>query len=264
MDILVCIKQVTNPDYFSRITLDPVTMRVRREGIPLIINPVDRNAIETGLQLKDKFSGRVTVLTMSPPEAKKALEEALAMGADEAILLSDGAFAGADTLATAYTLATAIRKFCPFNLIICGNETIDSGTSQVGPQLAELLDIPHVTNVRTLEFIGDGRLLAERSLENGYMKVKVRLPALITVSREINEPRLPSVAGIMEVAAKELKTYGLADLGLSPGEVGLAGSPTQFARLYDFESRRQGEILQGEPEEVARKAVQTLHKLHII
>ena len=140
MDIIVCLKQVPHPDHFAEIVFDPVTKRLHREGIPLVINPVDRNAIAAGLQVKERFSGKLTVLTMCPPEAREALEEALAMGADEAVLLCDKAFAGADTFATAYTLAAAIRKFCPFNLILCGNETIDSGTSQVGPQLAEFLD----------------------------------------------------------------------------------------------------------------------------
>ncbi len=264
MDIVVCLKQVPHPDYFAQLTIDPVTKRVRREGIPLVVNPVDRNAIGAGLQLRDRFSGGVTVLTMCPPEAKEALEEALAMGADKAILLSDRAFAGADTLATAYTLAAGIRKYCPFSLILCGNETIDSATSQVGPQLAEFLDIPHVTNVRAMDFIGEGRLLVERSLEHGYMKVEVTLPALITVNKEISEPRLPTVAGIMGVAQKELKTYGLTDLELSPEQVGLAGSPTQMSELSEFKQQRRGEILQGEAEQVTREAMLRLRELHVL
>ena len=264
MDVVVCLKQVPHPDYFSKIVLDPVTKRVRREGVPLIINPVDRNAIETGLQIKERLSGKVTVMTMCPPEAREALEEALAMGADEAILLCDRAFAGADTFATAYTLAAAIKKFCPCSLILCGNETIDSGTSQVGPQLAEFLDIPHVTNARAIDSIGEDILLVERSLENGHMKVKVSLPALITVNKEINQPRLPSVAGIMEVAQKELKAYGLTDLGLSPEQVGLSGSPTQMAEFFESKQERRGEILRGEPEQVAKEALKRLRELNVL
>jgi len=264
MDIVVCLKQVPHPDYFSEIALDPVTKQVRRGGIPLIINPVDRNAIEVGLQLKERFPGKVTVLTMCPPEAREALEEALAMGTDEAILLTDKAFAGADTFATAYTLAAAIKKFCPCGLILCGNETIDSGTSQVGPQLAEFLDIPHVTNVRAIDFTGEQVLLVERAIENGQMKVELSLPALITVNKDINQPRLPTVAGIMEVAKKELKVYGLTELGLSPEEVGLSGSPTQISELFEFKQRRRGEILRGEPEQAAREGVARLRELHIL
>ena len=264
MNVVVCIKQVPDPDYFSKIALDPVTKCVVREGIPLIVNPVDRNAIEAGLQFKERFSGKVTVVTMGPPKAREALEESLAMGADEAVLLTDKAFAGADTFATAYTLATAIRKFCPFSLILCGNETIDSGTAQVGPQLAGFLDIGCVTNARAIGFVTGELLMAECSLENGCMRVKFSLPALITVNKEINEPRLPSVAGIMEVAKKELKTYGLVELGLLPEQVGLSGSPTQIAKLFEFKQKRRRKILQGEPEQVAREAVASLRELHAL
>jgi electron transfer flavoprotein beta subunit len=136
MDTVVCIKQVPHPDHFCQITLDPVTKAIRREGVPLIMNPVDRNAIEAALQLRDRFPGKVTVLTMGPPQSREALEEALAMGADEAILLCDRAFAGADAYATALTVAAAIKKFCPFSLVLCGSETVDSGTRMVGPMLA--------------------------------------------------------------------------------------------------------------------------------
>ncbi len=264
MDIVVCLKQVPHPDYFPKIRLDPKTNRARREGIPTIINPVDRNAIEAGLQLRERFHGRVTALTMGPPEAREALEEALAMGADEAILLTDIAFGGADTLATALTLATVIRKYCSFELILCGSETIDSGTSQVGPQLAELLDLPHVTNVRLIEFTNEKLMQVERSLGNGYMKVRATLPALITVNREINQARLPTVAGIMEVANKKLTTYRLTDLELSPEQVGLLGSPSQVAELVESKQKRRNEILQGRPEQMVKEAIAGLRALHIV
>jgi hypothetical protein len=165
MDIAVCLKQVPHPDYMSKMALDPITKRLRREGVPLIINPVDRNAIELGIQLKERCLGKVAVLTMGPPQAREALEEALAMGADEAFLFCDPAFAGADTYATAYTLARAIDRLCPADLIVCGNGTIDSGTSQVGPQLAEFLDVPHVTNVGEICHVSDGQLLVKSVAE---------------------------------------------------------------------------------------------------
>lgn len=264
MKIVVCLKRVPHPDYFPRLTLDPVTRRVRREGIPSIINPADRNALEFGLQIRERFSGKVTAVTMGPPEAREILEEALATGADEAILLSDAAFGGADTLATAYTLAAAIKNFCPPDIVLCGNETIDSGTAQVGPQLAELLGIPHVSNARTLDFTGEKRLQVERSLETGSMKLRVNLPALVAVARGSNQPRLPTIDGIMRMSQKPLKTYGLADLGVPREKVGLAGSPTRVAELFDIKHERRGEILRGKPEKTARIAVARLRELRII
>lgn len=266
MDIVVCIKQVPHPDYFSKITIDPVTKRMRREGIPLVINPADRNAIELGLQLKEQFSGKVTVISMGPPVVRQALEEALAMGADEAILLCDPAFAGADSLATAFTLAIAIKKFCACSLVLCGNETTDSGTAQVGPQVAEFLDVPHVTNVRKISFIEDGVLMAERALENGYMKVKAKLPALLTVTREINEPRLPSVMGIMSVAEKPLNVYGMEQIGVELHEkVGISGSPTSMGEaLVESRQKRRNEIFQGDPEQAVKKAVARMRELRVV
>lgn len=264
MDIAVCLKQVPHPDALSKITLDPVTKRLRREGVSLVINPVDKNAIEAGLQLKDKFSGKVTVITMGPPEAREALEEALAMGADEAILLCDRCFAGADTYATAFTLAGALSKTVHYDLILCGNETIDSGTSQVGPQVAEFLGIPHVTNVKALDFTSDGLLIAERALENGYMKVKVHLPALLTVTREINKPRIPTVIGIMQVAGKPFKQLGISDLNLKPEQVGLPGSPTQTIEICENRQKVGGEVLKGEPEQTVKKAVVKLRELQAL
>jgi len=263
VNILVCIKQVPHPDYISQIVLDPVTNRVRREGIPFVINPVDGNAIELGLQAKEKFLGKVIVFSMGPPTARGILEEALAMGADEAVLLCDRSFAGSDTFATARTLAAAIAKF-PFDLILCGNETIDSGTSHVGPQLAEFLDIPHTTNAKSIEFLDERLLLVERSLGHYDVKIEMALPALITVRKESCQPRLPDVIGIMTVAAKELKTYGLGELGLSPEEVGVMGSPTTTIHWSQSKQDRRREILQGEAKQVARQAVTRLRELGII
>ena len=264
MNIAVCLKQVPHPDYLSKILYDPATNRLRREGIPLIINPVDRNAIEAGIQLKEKFSGKVIVITMGPPQAKEALEEALAMGADEAILLCDSSFAGADTYATAYALARVLTKTGHYDLVLCGNETIDSGTAQVGPQIAEFLDIPHVTNVKTMNYYEEGLLLVERSLEDGYMKLKVGLPALLTVNKEINKPRIPSVVGIMQVAEKPLRKFGLAELNLSLAEVGLTGSPTQTIEITETEQKYSGEVLYGEPVQVVKTLVARLRDLQVL
>lgn len=264
MNIAVCLKQVPHPDYLSKILYDPVTNRLQRDGVPLIINPVDKNAIESGIRLKERYSGKVTIITMGPPQAKESLEEALAMGADEAILLCDPDFAGADTYATAFTLACALRKMGLYDLVLCGNETVDSGTSQVGPQIAAFLDIPHVTNVKAINYSEDGLMLAERTVENGYMKIKVHLPALLTVTKEINKPRIPSVVGIMQVAEKPLQIWGLSELNLSPSEVGLAGSPTQTIQMLESEQRQGGDILQGEVTQVVKTAVAKLYELKIL
>jgi len=263
MNILVCIKQVPHPDYLSQVVLDPVTNRVRRDGIPLVMNPVDKSAIELGLQAKEKFSGKVIVFSMGPPTAKEILEEALGMGADEAVLLCDKSFAGSDTFVTARTLAAAIAKF-PFDLILCGNETIDSGTSHVGPQLAEFLKIPSITNARMLKFLDETLLLVEHSIGNCNVEAQMVLPALITVRKESCQPRLPDVIGIMSVATKELKTWGLGELGLLPENVGSVGSPTITIHWSQPKQDRRREILQGEVKQVARQAVTRLRELGII
>jgi len=260
MDTVVCIKQVPHPDHFSQITLDPVTKAIRREGVPLIMNPVDRNAVEAALQVRGRFLGKVTVLTMGPPQSREALEEALAMGADEAILLCDRAFAGADAYATALTVAAAIKQFCPFSLLLCGNETVDSGTKMVGPMLAEFLDVPYATNVKGMKFRGEDICLVEANLDSGCMKVELRLPALITVSKTINEPRIPDVMGIMQVANKTLSTYGAKDLGLPAEKLGLAGSPTRVANIWEFKKDRRCEVLQGSPKHVSKDAVTRLRE----
>jgi len=264
MDIVVCIKQVPDPNYFSQITLDPITKAIRREGVPVVVNPVDRNAIEAALQIHEKFSGKVTAITMGPPQAREALEEALAMGADEAILLCDRSFAGSDAFATAYTLAAAIKKYCAFDLILCGNETVDSGTKIVGPQLAEFLDIPYTSNVRTIHFRGEGVCIVERPLENGYMKVELKLPALATVNKAINEPRIPNVLGIMQVANKKFRAYGCNDVGLPADKLGLACSPTRVADLFEFRQKRRLDILRGKPEQMAKDVVARLRELRAI
>ncbi len=260
MDTVVCIKQVPHPDHFSQITLDPVTKAIRREGVPLVMNPVDCHAIEAALQLRDRFPGKVTALTMGPPQSREALEEALAMGADEAILLCDRAFAGADAYATALTIAAAIRKFCPFSLVLCGCETADSGTRMVGPMLAEFLDVPYATNVRAMNTAGEEVCLVEADLDGGCMKVELRLPALITVNRALNEPRIPDVMGIIGVADKPISTYGAKDLELPAEKLGLTGSPTRVAGVWEFKKDRRSEVLKGNPKNASSDAVARLRE----
>jgi electron transfer flavoprotein beta subunit len=264
LEILVCIKQVPHPDHFSEIRLDAGSGRIIRDGIPAIINPLDRNAVEEGLRVKERFSGRVTVISMGPPQAQKALEEALGMGADRGILLCDMAFAGADTLATANTLFYAIRKLGEFDLIYCGNETVDSGTAQVGPQLAELLDIPQVSSVKEISFVDEKTLEVKRALEHGHMKVRLKLPALVSVTRDINRPRLPTVQSIMEVAQKELIIWNAKDIQAPLENIGLKGSSIYAAGVYEHKAGRRPEIMQGSTEEKVRRAVARLKELGAI
>ena len=261
LSIIVCIKQVPHPEHFSQITLDPARQTITREGIPAIINPLDRHALEEGLKIREEFSGKVTAMSMGPPEAGRALEEALAMGADDAVLLCDQSFAGADTLATAYSLACGIKRLGRFALILCGNETIDSATGQVAPQLAEFLDIPHVTSVTEVAFEQTDSLIVRQALEGGYMKVRVKLPVVLAVAKEINQPRLPTVWAIMEASSKEMQIWGSSDIGASQDMIGLAGSPTQVTGIFERDTTRRREILEGSPSQMAKKAVDRLHEL---
>lgn len=250
LKILVCIKQV--PDT-QEVRLDPVTHTLKREGVKAIINPFDLYALEEGLRVKDSRGGRVTLLTMGPPQAEEALRQALGYGADAAVLVSDRAFAGADTWATALTLARAIDKMGGADLIFTGKQAIDGDTAQVGPMLAAILDIPCASWARKLSFLDDGTLKVERLLDHGYDAVEVKLPALITVVKEINEPRLPSFKAKLKAKNEAIPTWGLADLDLSPEAAGLAGSFTQVVKVFPPPARGQSEVWTGEPGELAAR-----------
>ena len=263
-NIIVCIKQVPHPDYLSKVSIDPARGTINREGIPAVINPVDRNALEEALRIRERFSGSISVITMGPPQARKALEEALAVGADTAIHLCDKAFAGADTLATAQALAYAIGRLEHFDLILCGDATIDSGTGQVAVQLAEFLKLPCITNVEELTFEDEHVVTAKRVWEQGYIKVRTNLPAVIAVTARINQPRLANVLGIMAATQKEINHWQAADIDADISRVGLEGSPTRFYQLSEFHAERQGEVLQGPPEETVDKAIDRLVKLEML
>ncbi|RKY62178.1 MAG: electron transfer flavoprotein subunit beta [Candidatus Latescibacterota bacterium] len=260
MDIVVCIKQVPET---TEVKIDPQTKTLVREGIPGIVNPFDMYAIEEGLRLKERYGGKVKVLTMGPPQAEDALREALAMGADEAVLLSDKALAGSDTLATSYALSMAVRKL-GYDLVICGKQAVDGDTAQVGPEMAEHLGVPFVAWVRKVEEVSDGKIKVQRLMDDGYEVLEMPLPALITVVKEINEPRLPSLRGKMRARKAQIPVWTVQELGADPSRVGLAGSPTQVVRVFTPERRAQGEILQGEPEEVADKLVEKLEAMGVI
>jgi len=258
LNIVVCIKQVPDPEHFDRITLDPATGAIRREGVPSITNPLDRHAIEEALLIRERCGGIVSVITMGPPQAKKSLEDALAMGADRGVLLCDPAFAGADSLATARVLSAGIRAHGPFDLILCGNESVDGATGQVTPQLAEFLDIPHVTYARKLSLTGDRAALVERAVEGGYLRVAVTLPAAISVLKGINRYRLPTAMGIMAAAEKEIVEWGCSVCEPAPK------SPTQVTEVFESSMKRKVTMLTGEPEVVAGDLLHRLREMEAL
>lgn len=243
MKILVCVKQV--PDT-TEVRIDRETNTLQREDVPSILNPFDRHALEAALRVKERCGGTVSVLTMGPLQAQEVLKECLALGADEAVLLSDKAFAGADTLATSRTLAAAISKLGPTELIFCGKQAIDGDTAQVGPELAEHLNMAQVTCVSGLEvFPEQQRLIAEREVEDGHEVLELPFPAVLTISKCLNEPRYPSIKGRLRANKTPIPILNLEDLGLRAEETGLQGSPTRVVRIFAPETRKGGEVIQG-------------------
>ena len=255
MHIIVCIKQV--PDT-KQVRLDEKTQTLIREGVDSIINPYDMYALEEGLRLKDRLGGKVTVCSMGPPQAESSLREAITYGADEAVLFSDRAFAGADTWATSYTLAKGIEKIGPFDLILCGKQAVDGDTAQVGPGIAERLSIPYVTWVRKIEKIQDGRMCVQRLMDDGYDRLELPLPALLTVVKEINEPRVPSLKGKMRAKSQKIEVYGSKELKADSERVGLHGSATQVIKVFPPPRLKEREWIEGT---VEKQVTQILDKL---
>ncbi len=246
MKIVVLIKQV--PDT-TEVRIDPETNTLVREGVPSIINPFDMYAIEEALRIREAAGeGAVTIMSMGPPQVESSLREALALGADEAVLLSDRAFAGSDTWSTSYTLAAGIRKLGVPDVVLCGKQAIDGDTAQVGPGVARFLDVPQVTYVKKLEIEG-GKARAERMMEDGHDVLDVPLPAVFTVVKDINEPRLPSLKGKMRAKKAEITVWGKDDLEVDPAELGLDGSPTRVIRIFAPEPRASGTVFEGEIDE---------------
>jgi len=257
LEIVICLKPVPDPRRWEKLKLDPETMRLNRSQVPAVINALDLNAVEQALALRQAIGGRLTVISMAPPEAEEQLREALAMGCDRAVLLTDRAFGGADTLATARTLAAAIRKLGRFDLVLGGAYSLDGSTSQVGPQLAEFLEIPDYTRVVNMELRGNS-LRAECHGDSGDLVYEGELPALLTFDREANLPRLPSMAGIRRAQELEIVRWTAADLELAAEEVGQAGSPTQMLNVFTPTVGRKGEILQGTAAEMSAALVTKL------
>ncbi len=252
MNIIICIKQVPET---TEVRINPETNTLIREGVKSIINPFDMYAIEEGVRLKEKLGGKVTVVTMGPPQAENALREAISLGADEAILVCDRAFAGSDTWATSYILSEVIRKIKDFDLIICGKQASDGDTAQVGPGISMHLDIPQVTYVKKIEDIKDKSMRVERMMEEGFEIIELPLPALLTVVKEINEPRLPSLKGMMRAKSAKINLWTQKELDLDPNNVGLNGSPTQVVKIFTPAQRTGGQMLSGEPHEIVEKLV---------
>jgi electron transfer flavoprotein beta subunit len=258
MKIIVCVKQV--PDA-KDVRLDPKTNTMAREGVQSIMNPYDRHALEAAVQLKEQYGGTVTALTMGPPQAEETLREAVACGADEAVLVSDRAFAGADTWATSYTLAMAIRKLGEFDLLVCGKQAIDGDTAQVGPGLAQRLDIPYVAYARKIHHCSDGKIRLERLMDDGYDLVEMTLPGLLTVVKEVNEPRIPSLKGKMKAKSLKATVLTAADLQADPACLGLRGSTTQVVRVFSPEFKAERCMLSGTPAEQVELLLSKLESL---
>ena len=251
LKILVCVKQV--PDT-TEIKIDPVTNTLIRNGVPSIVNPFDKNALEAALQLKDKYGAEVTVLSMGPGQAAEALRECYAMGADNMVLVSDRAFGGADTLATSYTLSAAIRALGEFDLILCGKQTTDGDTAQVGSEVSEWLNIPSVSNVKKISKVESDAITIEMDLPEELEIAKVQYPCLLSVDKDIFQPRLPSYVKKMDTADREIEVYSLDDMeDKDETHYGLNGSPTQVKRIFPPTANDHHEVWDGDGSEVADK-----------
>ncbi|MDR1379734.1 MAG: electron transfer flavoprotein subunit beta/FixA family protein [Synergistaceae bacterium] len=257
MNIAVCVKQVP---VSNNVSVDPVTHSLVRESAESMLNPADANALEEAIALKERHCGKVVAFTMGPPSAEKVLRTALAMGADDTVLITDRAFAGADTVATARVLAESLRRYGAFDLIMTGSESSDGATGQIGPMLAEYLALPHLTEVRKIEAVEDGRLRSLKRFKNGLLRAAVTLPAVLTVSFGCNEPRLPTFMSQISANKKSVPTCTNKELGLSSGDVGLAGSPTEVIDTFEAEKKKNAEFLSGTAKEIAEKILALIEK----
>jgi electron transfer flavoprotein beta subunit len=264
LEIFVCIKAVPDPKDGDKIKIDPVKKTLTRGDVPLVLNPLDKNALEAALQIKEKVGARITILSMGPPAAAKIVKECLALGGDQGFLLSDRAFGGADALATAYTLAKGIEKIGPFDVVLCGMASSDGATEWVGPQIATFLDVPVVTLVEEIVDDEGPAWKVKASLEDGYRLVQVKLPAVLTVTRDLNVPRTLAFSGIIKARKKEITQWGCSDLGVTEESVGLKGSPTIVSELSVIDSKRDVEMIAGTREEKAEQLVQKLAEAGVV
>ena len=255
MDILVAIKQVPDTD---KVRMDPLTGTMVREGVDTIVNPLDLYAIELAIRLREKHGGKVTAFTMGPPAADKALKEAMAMGCDAGVLITDRAFSGSDTWATSYALSRAVAKMGAYDLILAGERATDGDTGQVGPCLAAWLDIPVLTYVGSVESSDERSIVARRLVEEGYQRLLVELPCLLTVVKEVANPRLPTLRGKKFARQAKIAVYGAADLDAEPAYLGLKGSPTKVSKIFYPKVTRGGRMVKASDEASADQAVDQL------
>jgi len=258
MNMVVCIKQVPGT---TEIKIDPETNTLVREGVPSIINPFDCYALEEAVRLRERCGGKVIAISMGPPQAEEALRETISLGADEAILLSDRALAGSDTWATSYILSRAMAKIADYDVIICGRQTLDGDTGQVGPELSEMLRIPFVAYVSKVEEIRDGYIRVQRMVEEGYETIEMALPAVITVVKEINVPRLPSLRGSMKAKTAQIPVWTAEDIGVEGDKAGIAGSPTRVVKIFFPQRTHKSEMLQGSLEEQVDNLIERLERI---
>ncbi|MBM3132788.1 MAG: electron transfer flavoprotein subunit beta/FixA family protein [Chloroflexi bacterium] len=261
MNIVVSIKQVPNT---TEVKINKETNTLVREGVQSIINPFDTYAIEEGVRLKERFGGKVTVITMGPPQAEAALKESIELGADEGILISDRAFAGSDTLSTSYVLSKAIAKIGEFDLVITGKQTMDGDTGQVGPGIAERLGVPFVAYVSKVEEIKNGTMRAARMIDEGHERVEAPLPCVMSVAKEINVPRIPSLRGKMKAKSAKIPVWSARDIGAEESRVGVAGSPTWVAQIFSPKRERKSEMLDGTSQDKVARLCEKLGEMKVI
>jgi electron transfer flavoprotein beta subunit len=264
LNMIVCIKPVPDSRYWDRLSLDPNTKTLRREGIPVIISPLDLNAIEEALRIKEARGGKVTVISMGPLNTTEILAWAYAYGVDDAVLLTDRAFGGADTWATARALASGIRKIGDYDIVLLGNESLDGSTGQVGPQVAESLGIAHVTNVEKIEFSDDNTLKVRSKIELGHMEIEAQTPVTLAVTKDLNDVRVPPVFGALWATEKNVTQWSADDVDVDKDTIGTKGSPTYIPDVANIEIKRKGEILKGEPFEIAKQLVEKLRTDNVL
>lgn len=264
LNIVVCVKAVPDPKQACNIKIDPATKTLMRCEVPFVVNPLDKNAMEAALLLKEQLDAHIAVLSMGPPDAANIVKECLALGADRGFLLSDPAFGGADAFATAYTLAKGIEKIGACDVIFCGMASSDGSTEWVGPEIATFLNIPVVTMVKEIVEFGGEWWKVKASLENGYRLMRVKLPAVFTVTRDLNTPRTLSFSGIIKARNKEITQWGINELGVPAESLGLKGSPTIVSNLSTIESKRNVEMIGGTREEKAEQLVQKLAEAGVL
>jgi len=262
MEILVCIKQVPGT---SKVEVDEKTGVLKRDGVDSKMNPYDLYALETALRLRKKVGGNVSVITMGPPQATEVVKEAYMMGVDRGALISDRKFAGADVLATAYTISQGIRKMGEFDLILCGKQTTDGDTAEVGPEIAEYLKIPHIANVIKIEEANENEITVEMDMPNTIELNKVSYPCLLTIDKDIFQPRLPSYKKKLETKDREIKTICLNDFeDKNENNYGLNGSATQVERIFPPSVNNDRETWTGSSEEVSSKIIGKLKQLKYV